>query len=148
MARGDLVFFNEGMNHATEYDFASADVIKVAICDNTVAPSKDMATPELGDFTQVGTAGSYVSGGVSIGTWGSLITRTSNVLTLDSATNPNWTQNASNDTDAYWAIIYNSDDPNLRALAYVDLGGPVDMSAGPLSLTWSTSGIARITNNS
>jgi hypothetical protein len=66
-------------------------------------------------------------------------------MTFDSATNPTWAQNAGNDVDAYWGIIYNYTDAGKDALAFVDLGGPVDMSAGDLTITWSASGIFTIT---
>ena len=59
-------------------------------------------------------------------------------MTFDSATNPTWAQNASNDVDAFWGIIYNDTDVGNRAFAFVDLGGPVDMSAGALTITWAS----------
>lgn len=141
MARGDVVVFNESKAYLIEGGWEAADDIKVAICDNTTAPTAATATPALGDFTQVGTAGSYVSGGTSLGNIGTMTTQAGGTVTFDSATNPSWAQNASNDTDAYWGIIYNDTDAGDLAIAYVDLGGPVDMSAGSLTITWNASGI-------
>jgi hypothetical protein len=65
-------------------------------------------------------------------------------MTFDSSTNPTWAQNASNGTGAYWAIIYNYTDAAKDALAFVDLGGPVDMTAGDLTITWNGSGLFTI----
>jgi hypothetical protein len=144
MATGDIVFFNESKALMLDGGWEPADVIKVAICDNTTVPSASTASPALGDFTQVGTAGSYVSGGTSLGTWGDFITQSGGTVTFDSATNPTWAQNASNDTDAYWAIVYNDTDAGDAALCYVELGGPVNMATGALTITWNASGLAAL----
>ena len=58
MARGDVVVFNESKAYLIEGGWEAADDIKVAICDNTTTPTAATTTPALGDFTQVGTAGS------------------------------------------------------------------------------------------
>lgn len=145
MAQGDVVVFNEAMAKMLDGDWASTDHFYIAICDNTVAPTAATATPVLGDFTEVGTAGTYVAGGTDLGALSDLVTVASTTMTFDSATNPTWAQNASNDTDAYWGIIYNYTDAGKDAVAYVDLGGPVDMTAGDLTITWGASGIFTIT---
>lgn len=147
MAQGDVVVFNEALAYLLDGGFEAADDIKVAICDNTVAPTQTTASPALGDFTQVGTAGTYVSGGTSLGTLGDCVTQSGAVMTFDSATNPTWAANASNDTDAYWGIVYNDTDAGDRAIAYVDLGGPVNMATTALTITWGASGIFTITNS-
>lgn len=145
MATGDVTFFDESKALMLTGGWASTDDMKVAICDNTVAPTAATATPALADFTQVGTAGSYVAGGVSIGTWGNLVAEAGGTVTFDSATNPTWAQDALNDVDAYWGIIYNDTNVGDAALAFVELGGPVDMSAGSLTITWNAAGIATLT---
>lgn len=144
MATGDITWFEEAKGFMLDGGFEAADDIKVAICDNTATPTAATASPTLSDFTQVGAAGSYTTGGSSIGNWGTLVTEAGGTVTIDSATNPTWAQNASNDVDAYWAIIYNDTDGTDRALAFVELGGPVDMSAGSLTVTWNGSGIATL----
>ena len=144
MARGDLVVFNAAMAKMLDGDWASTDHFYCAICDNTVAPTAATATPTLGDFTEVGTSGTYTTGGTDLGTLADLVTVSSTTMKFDSATNPTWAQDASNDTDAYWGIIYNYTDAGKDALAFVDLGGPVDMTAGDLTITWNGSGIFTI----
>lgn len=143
MAQGDVVIFNEALAKMLDGDWASTDVFHVAICDNTVTPSATTATPTLTDFTEVGTAGTYVAGGTSLGALSALVTQSGTVMTFDSATNPSWAQHASNDTDAYWGIIHNYTDAAKDAVAYVDLGGPVNMTAGDLTITWGANGIFR-----
>lgn len=145
MATGDVVFFNESRATMIDGGWEAADDIKVAICDNTTAPTAATVSPTLSDFTEVGSAGSYTAGGISIGNWGTVVSQSGGTVTWDSATNPSWTQNASNDVDAYWGIIYNDTDVSDTALGYVELGGPVDMSAGALTITWNASGIATLT---
>jgi hypothetical protein len=144
MARGDVVVFDEAKAKMLDGDWASTDHFYLAICDNTATPAAGTATPVIGDFTEVGTSGTYVAGGTDLGALSALVTEADGTMTFDSTTNPTWAQNASNDNDAYWGIIYNYTDTGKDALAYVDLGGPVDMTAGDLTVTWNASGIFTI----
>ena len=146
MATGSVVFFEEALDVAFFHGWEAADDIKLAICDNTATPTAATASPALGLFTQVTAAGTYTTGGTSIGAWGTLSVEAAGTLTFDSGTNPTWAADASNDVDAWWGILYNDTDavgPN-DAIAYVELGGPVDMVAGSLTVTWNGSGIFTI----
>ncbi len=145
MATGDITWFNAA--RALDYfaGWAGTDVIKVAILDNTATPAAGTATPALGDFTEVGTGGTYTAGGTSLGDWATVWSESGGTGTMDSATNPTWAQDAGNDTDAYWGLIYNDTQAGDPAFAFVELGGPVDMSAGSLTITWNASGIATLT---
>lgn len=145
MAAGDITFFNEALATMLEGQWATTDTMKIAILDNTTAPTAATVTPALGDFTQVGATGNYTAGGTSLGTWGDMVSQTAGTVTFDSVTNPTWAQHASNDVDAYWGLVYNDTQAGDPALAFVDLGGPVDMSAGSLTITWNASGIATLT---
>lgn len=144
MATGDFVVFNEALAYMIDDGWEAADDIKCAILDNTATPTQAFATPALTDFTQVGTAGTYVSGGTSLGNLGTCVTQTSNVMTFDSATNPTWAAHASNDTDAYWGLVYHV--TSGKAIGYIDLGGPVNMSTLALTITWHTSGLFTVTS--
>jgi hypothetical protein len=53
-------------------------------------------------------------------------------------------QNGSNPTDARWAIVYNETASNNEAIAFLDLGTNIDLSAGDFSITWSANGIYQI----
>jgi hypothetical protein len=143
MARGDVTVFDAAFEDAIE-NWAGTDTLKLAILDNTATPAASTATPSLGDFTEVGTAGNYTAGGTSLGTVADFISFSGGTTTFDSSTNPTWAANASNDADAYWGLIYNDTQVGDPAFAFVDLGGPVDMSAGSLTVTWNASGIATI----
>jgi len=145
MATGDVTVFDEAKAKMIAGDWASTDVFHLAIMDNTTIPTAATATPVFGDFTEVGAAGSYTANGTSLGALSTLVSEAVGVMTFDSGTNPTWTQNASNDVDAYWGIIYNFTDAGKDAVAFVELGGPVDMTAGDLTVTWNASGIYTIT---
>jgi hypothetical protein len=137
--------FDEAKAYLIDGGWEATDDIKCAILDNTTVPTKADATPSLGDYTEVGAAGSYTAGGVSLGTLGSMVTETGGTMKFDSATNPSWAKDASNDADAYWGLIYNDTQVGDPAIAFVDLGGPVDMTKGSLTITWNASGIFTIT---
>ena len=130
MATGDFTVFDEALAKMISGDWASTDVFHMAICDNTTTPTAATATPVIGDFTQVGNAGSYVTDGVSLGALSTLVSETGGTMTFDSATNPSWAQHASNDTDAWWGIVFNYTDAGKDCVGFYDLGGPVDVSAG------------------
>ncbi len=146
MATGDVTFFEEALDVAFFGGWEAADDIKCAILDNTTPPTAAFATPRLGLFTEVGTAGTYITGGTSLGTWGALSVEAGGTLTFDSGTNPTWAQDGANDVDAYWGLLYNDTDTGGpdNAFAYVELGGPVDMSAGSLTISWHANGIFTI----
>ena len=144
MARGDVTIFEEALAYMIDGGWETADDIKCAVLDDTTTPTASDATPTLGDYTEVGTGGTYGAGGTSLGTLGACVTEAAGTMTFDSATNPTWAQDASNDNDAYWGLIYNDTDGSDSAIAFIDLGGPVDMSAGDLTITWNASGIFTI----
>ena len=145
MAQGDVTVFDEAKATMLDGDWASTDDFYLAIMDNTTTPAAGDATPVFSDYTEVGAAGTYVANGTNLGALSVLVTETGGTMTFDSTTNPSWAQDASNDTDAFWGIIYNFTDAGKDALAFVDLGGPVDMTAGALTVTWNASGIFTIT---
>jgi hypothetical protein len=145
MARGDVVVFEEAKAKMLSGNWASTDEFWCAICDNTATPTAAFATPTLSDFTEVTAAGTYDAGGLNLGALSALVSEVGGVMTFDSTTNPTWAQDAASDVDAYWGIIYNKTDAANDALAFVDLGGPVDMTAGDLTITWNGSGIFTIT---
>lgn len=144
MAVNDLVVFDEAKAYMIDGGWEAADDIKCAIIDNTTTPAAGDTTPALGDYTEVGAAGSYTTGGTSLGNLGASVTEAAGTMTFDSTTNPTWAQNASNDTDAYWGIVYNDTDAGNAAICFIDLGGPVDMTAGDLTITWNASGLFTI----
>ena len=145
MATGDVTVFEEAKAYMIDGGWEAADTIKCAILDNTLAPTAADATPALGDYTEVGAAGSYTAGGETLDTLGNMVTEAAGTMTFDdTGASVSWTQNGSNDTDAWWGLIYNDTDAGNAAIAFIELGGPVDMSAGSLTITWNASGIFTI----
>lgn len=144
MATGDIIVFNEARAYQLDGGWEPADVMFCAVLDNTTAPLVGDTTPALADYTQVGVGGIYVAGGVTIGTWGDFVDQTAGTVTFDSVTNPTWAQDAGNDVDAYWGLVYNNTQATDPAWCFVELGGPVDMSAGALTITWNASGLSTI----
>ena len=146
MAQGDVTFFEEALAWLADgtFDLDGDNTIKCAILDNTTAPTASDATPTLSDYTQVGDGGQYVDGGEELTcTW----TESGGTVTFDSSTNPTWPQDPGNDTDAYWALVYQAGSHNSTTdagICFVDLGGAVDMTAGDLTITWNASGIFTI----
>jgi len=139
MAAGDITIFNEALVALFNgtHDLDTHD-IKLAILDNTTTPTAATATPALGDFTEVGSGGTYVAGGTSLTI---SLTQTSGVLTFDSTTNPSWAADAGNDVDAYWGLLYNNTDAGKAAIGFIDLGGPIDMTATSIDITFASTGI-------
>lgn len=146
MAVGDVVVFNEALEHALE-NWAGADTMKIALLTSAVTPTQADTTPALADYTQVSQVGSYTTGGVSLGTFANFVSFSGAVTKFDSATDPNWAQNASGPSTPRWGLIYNDTDANDRAFAYVDLGSTINLANGALTITWNASGIATITNS-
>lgn len=145
MATGDVTVFDEAKAKMIAGDWASTDLFYLAIMDNTATPLASTATPVFGDFTEVGAAGTYVANGTSLGALSTLVTEAAGVMTFDSTVNPSWAQDPLSDVDAYWGIIYNFTDAGKDAVAFLELGGPVDMTAGDLTVTWNPTGIFTIT---
>ena len=69
------------------------------------------------------------------------LTEVAGTVTFDSTSNPTWASNASNDIDAYWGIIYNDTAASDEAIGFLELGGPVDMTAGDLTVTFHANGL-------
>lgn len=145
MATGDVTVFDEAKAYMIDGGWEAADSIKCAILDNTTAPTAADTTPALADYTEVGSAGSYTAGGETLDTLANMVTEASGTMTFDdTGASVSWTQNASNDTDAYWGLIYNDTQAGDPAICFIELGGPVNMSAGSLTITWNGSGIFTI----
>jgi hypothetical protein len=150
MATGDVTVFEEALAYLTNGTMATTDTIKVAICDNTTTPTAADPAPAVGsggttNYTEVGNSGSYTAGGETLDTLTNCVTEAGGTMTFDdTGASVTWTQNASNDTDAWWAIVYNDADANNRAICYIELGGPVNMATGALTITWNASGIFTI----
>lgn len=145
MAQGDLTVFEEFSLDIGSgvHDFTS-DTLKLALIDNTSAPTAADATPTWSDYSANEVSGTnYTAGGASLS--GVTYTEAAGVATLDDTGNVAWSQHASGFTDAYWAVLYNDDAASDQAICFVDLGGPVSLQDGDVTATWNASGILTVT---
>lgn len=150
MAQGDITVFAQAkLDIGLKVHQLETDTIKLGLITSGVTPTETTSDPRWGSggstnlsSSQVTPGGNYSSGGPTIA---------NNTYTLNSATttfdgdNITIAQNASNPTNARWGIIYNDTAAGKQALAFVDLGGATDLTAGDFSITWNASGIFTLT---
>ena len=146
MAQGDVTLFNQFK--AYEGDGTcdmDGHVFRAALITVAITPAADTADPcwGAGGTTDLSTAectpgGNYAAGGSTL--TGVTFTETGGTVTWD-ADNVAIAQSATNPADARWVILYDDTATVKPAVAFVDLGGVTDLSAGGFSLTWSGSGI-------
>jgi hypothetical protein len=136
MAQGTLSIFDEAklaiVNAVHDFD---TDVFKVAFI--TTIPEVSDATPTLADYTEsTPTTGNYSAGGFTMtGT----LAEVSGTVTMDFTTNIAMIKHASNPTNVYAALIYNSSKSN-QALGFVEIDASgADGTAGLISLDWGSS---------
>ena len=140
MARGDIKWFAQALhdlgNKIHELD---ADDLRMGIVTNVTVPAIDTAAPHWGGTgttnfaaNQVSTAGGYTGPITLTETWA--LTAAGADFRLSTVT---IAQNASGFTNGHWGIIFNNTDANKRAIAYVDLGGPVGIVDGPIEFDWN-----------
>jgi hypothetical protein len=136
MAQGTLSIFDEAklaiVNAVHDFD---TDVFKVAFI--TTIPAVSDATPTLADYTEsTPTTGNYSAGGFTMtGT----LAEVSGTVTMDFTTNIAMIKHASNPTNVYAALIYNSSKSN-QALGFVEIDASgADGTAGLISLDWGSS---------
>lgn len=149
MAAGDLSVFDEAKAYLIDGGWEAADNIKLALITSAVTPTDADAVPAVGsggttNYTEVTAGGAYTAGGETLDTLGNMVTEAAGTMTFDdTGASVQWLQNASSPTNARYAVIYH-DTTNL-AIAWIDLGATIDMTAGDLTITWNASGIFTIT---
>lgn len=149
MAAGDLTLFDEAKAYLIDGGWESADSIRVALITSAVTPSAPDAVPSMSggttNYTEVTAGGNYSAGGVTLDTLANCVTESGGSVTFDdTGSNISWSRNASNPTNARYAVIYNDTDTLNRAIGFIDLGATVDLSRGDLTITWSSRGIFQI----
>lgn len=146
MAQGDITVFDEAKAYMIDGGWAPTDSIKLALVTSATAPTAGDTTPALADYTEVSAGGNYTAGGEVLDTLTNMTTEAAGTMTFDdTGATVTWAQNASNPTDARYGIIYNGTFAGDQGIAFVDLGGVTDMTAGALTITWHASGIFTIT---
>ena len=92
--------------------------------------------------SQVTPGGNYATGGPTITstTW----SNGGGVITFDGA-DISIASNASNPNNARWGIIYNDTSAGKEAVAFLELNGTTDLTAGLFAVAWNASGIFSLT---
>ena len=150
MAAGDVTLFNEFKEDVGQkIHNLSSDSFKVGLVTNAVTPAASTTDPRWGaggstnlSTNQVTPGGNYASGGPAISA--TTYSETAGVATFDGG-DISIASNGSNPNNARWGIIYNDTSVGKEAVAFVDLGGVTDLTAGAFSITWSASGIFSLT---
>lgn len=142
MARGDIKWFAQGLHDlGNKLHDMDNDDWRMGIVTNATVPGIDTAGPHWAGtgttnfFTnQVALATGYAAPIVlAVEQW-TLIAGGPRFRVTGDATIP---QDALGFSNGYWGIIYNNTDVNKRAIAYVDLGGPVGNVSGPVDFLWN-----------
>ena len=142
MAQGDIVVFEEAKAFMIDGDWNSADVFNLGLVTVAVVPTAADLTPAFGDYTEVTPGGNYAANGQALDTLGNMVTEVGGTMTFDdTGATVQFLQNAANPTNARYGIIFNNTDAGKKAMAFLDLGAVVDMTAGDLTITWNASGI-------
>jgi len=149
MAQGDVTMFNQFWEDlGDKLHNLSTDTFKMGIVTNTTVPTSTTADPRWGaggttnfSSNEVTPGGNYSTGGPTVhdgapdGWTRSVATTTFDLEDVSIA------QSGTNPSGAYWGIIYNDTDTGKRAIGFIDLGGPIDLSAGAFSITWHANGL-------
>lgn len=146
MAKGDVIIFNQFLEDVGRklHDLHN-DTFKYGLITSAATPTVSTSDPCWGSggstnfaTNQVTPGGNYSSGGPTIAS--TTYTQTSGTATWDG--DPvEIDGDASNPTNARWAIVYNDTDTGKRAVLAVDLGDTVDLSAGDFANIWNVAGI-------
>lgn len=154
MAAGDFTVFDQYLkdlgNKVFDMDTDSMffGLIKNA-ASGGVDPSASDPAPHWGGtgttnylLSQVTPGGNYLTGGPALTTLSWEVA--ANILKWD-FDNVSILKDASNPTNASWAIVWDNTDTSKRCVGFLDLGGVKDLSAGDFTYTVPpTNGVFRI----
>lgn len=146
MARNDWVTFEEfSLDLANKVHNLGSDTFKVGLIDNTATePVAGTATPRWADFSGNEVSGTgYSVGGATLS--GTSTAEAAGVTTFDDTGNVTWSQNGAGPTNVYWAVLYNDTAAADQAVGFLDMGGPVSLQDGDVTITWNASGILTVT---
>lgn len=146
MAAGDIVVFDQFIvDMANGVHTLSSDTIKIAFVSNAVTPATTTADPRwgAGGSTNLSTdeqsGGNFTAGGTALASVTSALA--TGAYKFDAADPATFSQNASNPTSIYHAIIYNDTATGKNAICAIDMGGPVSGVTGDVTVTFNASGI-------
>lgn len=156
MAQGDLTLFEETLEEYSESINFETDTFKIGLIKSAanggVDPAAGDANPAWTGGTtnyqssEVTPGGNYAANGAALAN--PAFTEAAGVATFDADDPAAWSQNASNPTNARWAIIYDdtgSGSPLFKpAIGFIDLGSDFDMTTGDLTITLASGGILQL----
>ena len=142
MARGDIKWFAQALHDlGNKIHDMDSDAWRLGIVTSTTTPGVNTTAPHWGGTGTTNFSTNPVATGTAY-TGPNTLTVNSWTLTASGA---DWrladvtiAQDAGGGfSNAAWGIIYNNTDSNKRAVAYVDLGGPIGNVSGPITIEWS-----------
>ena len=144
MARGDMIVFQDSRLTLLTGGWEAADEIWLGLVTTTTVAVDDAipayAAGGTTNYAAVATGGNYAAGGQLLNTYTAMTTEAAGTVTFDDTdATAAWAKHASNPTNADHAIVYHK--TSGLAIAAIDLDGPIDMTAGDLTITWDASGI-------
>lgn len=147
MAAGDIIIFDQFLvDVGLEVHNLNTDTFKIAFIGNSVTPAVTTSDPRWGAGGGTNLSSDEQSGGNFTASGTALTNSTYTLVSgqgkFDADDPSTFTQNVSNPTAIYHAIIYNDTATGKQAICSIEMGGPVDASAGDVTVTFNASGIA------
>ena len=133
-------FFNSAFTKKVDL---SADTIKVMLCTSSYTPDQDTHDFK-DDVTNEVTGTGYSAGGATLSSPTLTYTGGTNTLAFDGG-DVSW---AGSTLTARYAVVYDSTpgtDATRPLIMYVDFGADVSTTAGTLTVTWDSAGLASVT---
>lgn len=143
MAAGGTFVFEEHSKDVLEglHDFSN-DTFKMCLLNNTSAPAASDATPTYSDYSANECSGTgYTSGGEEVTI---ALSESGGVTTIDYSI-VTFSFNSAGPTDIYHGLIYNDTAANKNAVGSIDLGGPLSMRIGDVTVDANASGFFKLT---
>ena len=143
MARGDFEYFDQFyLDEGLQVHNMNTGTVKWGLVTNAVVPSRSTPDPRWGaggttnfQAQEVTPGGNYLVGGTDLNTtFAGLPAPTHNGGVVS------WAADPGNPQDAAYGIMYNESAAGNQCIGFLDLGGPLDMRAGPLTLTPNVAG--------
>lgn len=152
MARGDIKWFAQGLHDlGLQIHNLNTHDWRMGIVTNATVPAVNTPAPHWGGTGTTNFATNQVPTGTAY-TGPIVLAGESWVLTASGAdwrlTNVTIAQDAGGGfTGAHWGIIYSFTDASRRAVAFVELAGPVGNVAGAVEFDWNgaTNDVLRLT---
>ncbi len=121
----------------------NSDTFKVMLTTDSYTPDQN-ADQYVSDVTNEISGTGYTTGGVSIGSLTMAYNTTTNVWSIDTDTDAEWTGSS---ITARYAVLYDSTpgtDETNPLVGYVDFGDDVTTSSSTLQVNWSAAGIGTV----